>query len=102
MVRRWIKTFGIDEARSLAEENNSLPPLILRTNTLKISRDDLLELFEKENMPAKPTSFSPKVSLWTGAFHIRISPDFMACLQSRTRHRSWSAISFLPDRGTGA
>jgi 16S rRNA (cytosine967-C5)-methyltransferase len=60
MVRRWIKTYGIDEARSLAEANNSLPPLILRTNTLKISRDDLLELFDKENIPAKPTSFSPE------------------------------------------
>lgn len=60
MVRRWIETYGIDEARSLAEANNSLPPLILRTNTLKISRDDLLELFEKENIPAQPTRFSPE------------------------------------------
>ena len=60
MVRRWIKTYGIGEARSLAEANNSMPPLILRTNTLKLSRNDLLEIFEKEHIPAKPTRFSPE------------------------------------------
>jgi len=59
MVKRWVEAYGIDEARSIAETNNSFPPLILRANALKISRDDLLEMFAGENIPAKPTRFSP-------------------------------------------
>ncbi len=43
MVRRWIQLYGIDETRAIAETNNGMPPLTLRTNTLRISRDDLLE-----------------------------------------------------------
>lgn len=59
LVRRWIQAYGLDEARSLAEMNNTRPPLILRANTLKISRRDLLSLFQEEKIPAEPTRFSP-------------------------------------------
>jgi len=59
MVRRWIQLFGIGETRAIAETNNTMPPLTLRTNTLRISRDDLLEVFRQENIPSRPTKFSP-------------------------------------------
>ena len=59
LLRRWIDAYGPDEARSIAEMNNSKPPLILRTNTLKISRNDLLNPFKEEKIPATPTRFSP-------------------------------------------
>ena len=60
MVRRWIQLYGIDETRAIAETNNSMPPLTLRTNTLRISRDDLLEVFRQQNVPSSPTRFSPE------------------------------------------
>ncbi len=59
MVRRWIQLYGIDETRTLAETNNNMPPLTLRANTLRISRNDLLEVFRQENIPSNPTKFSP-------------------------------------------
>ncbi len=59
MVRRWIQLYGINETRTLAETNNNMPPLTLRANTLRISRDDLLEVFRQENIPSNPTKFSP-------------------------------------------
>lgn len=59
MVRRWLTRFGRDEARLLAEANNSMPPLVLRTNTLRISRDELLRGFEEKNIPAEPARYSP-------------------------------------------
>lgn len=42
LVRRWIKEFGYDEAEWLCQFDNRLPPLCLRTNTLRTSRSELL------------------------------------------------------------
>jgi len=59
IVRRWIQLYGISETRTIAETNNTMPPLTLRTNTLRISRDDLLDVFRQEKIPSRPTKFSP-------------------------------------------
>ncbi|MBI5073978.1 MAG: 16S rRNA (cytosine(967)-C(5))-methyltransferase RsmB [Nitrospirae bacterium] len=59
MVRRWIARFGRDEARLLGEANNCMPPLVLRTNTLRTSRDELLSGLEKADIPAETARFSP-------------------------------------------
>ncbi len=59
MVRRWIASLGRDEARLLAEANNHMPPLVLRTNTLRISRDELLRNLKQENIAAEASRFSP-------------------------------------------
>ena len=43
LVQRYIKNLGADETRQLLSANNQRAPLCLRTNTLKISRDELLQ-----------------------------------------------------------
>lgn len=59
MVERWLTRFGRDEARLLAGANNSMPPLVLRANTLRISRKELLRAFAEKNILAEPAHFSP-------------------------------------------
>ena len=59
MVRRWITRFGRDEARLLGTANNRMPPLVLRTNTLRISRNELLGCLEREHIQAEAARFSP-------------------------------------------
>jgi 16S rRNA (cytosine967-C5)-methyltransferase len=59
MVKRWIERYGIDETRSLAEANNNMPPLVLRANTLRIARDELLERLAEKKIRAEVTRFSP-------------------------------------------
>lgn len=59
MVKRWIARFGRDEARLLADANNAMPPLVLRTNTLRTSREELLRGFAEKTIPAEATFFSP-------------------------------------------
>ena len=59
MIRRWMERFGMDEARGLAEANNSLPPLTLRVNTLRISRGELLARLSEREITAVPCRFSP-------------------------------------------
>lgn len=40
---RWLARFGREDTESLCVFINSIPPLSLRTNTLKISRESLIE-----------------------------------------------------------
>lgn len=48
MIKNFINSFGKDFTEDLIEANNEKPSIYLRTNTLKISRDELIEKL-KEN-----------------------------------------------------
>jgi 16S rRNA (cytosine967-C5)-methyltransferase len=59
LVKRWIKRFGIEGAASLARANNEIPPMTIRANTLRISRDGLLKRLAEHGIISEPTRFSP-------------------------------------------
>lgn len=59
MVEMWLEQFGEIETRALCEANNGVAPLTLRTNTLKVTREALVEALREEQVEAQPTSFSP-------------------------------------------
>jgi len=42
LVHRWIKQWGFDQAKSLCIAGNKIPDITLRTNTLKIKQDQLI------------------------------------------------------------
>ncbi|MEN6332536.1 MAG: 16S rRNA (cytosine(967)-C(5))-methyltransferase RsmB [Smithella sp.] len=59
LVKSWIKKFGIPDTRALCAANNELPPLTLRVNTLKTSRDELKEKLTVAGFDLTATPFSP-------------------------------------------
>lgn len=50
MVARWVKRLGVEATEQLCRINNETPPLSLRTNTLKTSRAELVDLLQKEGV----------------------------------------------------
>lgn len=48
MVERWLSRYGLENTRKLCEFNNRPADLWLRTNTLRISRDELMSRLEEE------------------------------------------------------
>ena len=48
LVERWTKTLGDTECEALLKATHQRPPLVIRTNTLKISREELLAQFTPE------------------------------------------------------
>ncbi len=60
LVERWVQELGTDETIELCRANNRIPPLSLRTNTLKTSRRKLLAEIKQEIPQAIPTRFSPE------------------------------------------
>lgn len=59
LVKKWIKLFGPQQTMSLCKANNELPPLTLRINTLKISRDEMKEKLIAAGFDPEETKFSP-------------------------------------------
>ena len=59
MVRKWIETFGVEETSMLCKANNEIPPVVLRTNTLKTNREKLIDECSRQGMEIKATGFSP-------------------------------------------
>ena len=59
MVRRWMDQFGIQETERLCDAINQIPPLTLRTNTLKIDRPALVKQLGGNAETIVPTPFSP-------------------------------------------
>ena len=60
LVQRWVQELGIDETIELCRANNRIPPLSLRTNTLKTSRAKLLAEIKRAIPPALAARFSPE------------------------------------------
>lgn len=50
LIKRWNKEYGIEFTENLLKGNNKKPPLSLRVNTLKITRDKLIEKLNGEGI----------------------------------------------------
>ena len=59
LITRWVERFGKDDALLLATANNEIRPFSLRANTLRTSRDELLENLIGKGVEGEPTRFSP-------------------------------------------
>ena len=59
MVKRWLSRYGFDETKKILAIVNDIPPLTLRCNTLKTSRDDLIRAVLNDAEEAVSTPFSP-------------------------------------------
>jgi len=57
-VRRWVQEVGLEETFKICAFNNQIPPLVLRTNTLKTDRENLIEQLKKKGLNPSACSFS--------------------------------------------
>lgn len=61
LAARWVERFGADDGRALMLALNERPPLTIRTNTLRFSRDALAERLAAEvGRPPRPTPHAPE------------------------------------------
>ena len=59
MIRRWVKMFGDEETAALCDAVNTIPPITLRTNTLRTDREGLAQKIASRAESANLTRFSP-------------------------------------------
>jgi 16S rRNA (cytosine967-C5)-methyltransferase len=59
LTERWIERHGLEAADALCRATTEIPPLTIRVNTLRISRDALAARFTELGYGAQPTRISP-------------------------------------------
>lgn len=60
LVKKWIHDYGTDDTVRICQYFDSIPDLCLRTNTQRISRDELQQQLSKRGLQAVAASFSPE------------------------------------------
>ncbi|OQA58358.1 MAG: Ribosomal RNA small subunit methyltransferase B [Candidatus Omnitrophica bacterium ADurb.Bin277] len=55
LVRRWVERYGFTGTENLLAFFHKRPRLVIRTNTLKIDREELLEWFKRRGLCAERT-----------------------------------------------
>lgn len=61
LAGRWVARWGMTEAEALMRAMNERPPLTLRTNTLRTTREALAErLRREEGLRSRPTQWAPE------------------------------------------
>ena len=53
LAARWIETHGLEGALEIARAQNAPPPVTLRVNTLRSTRDEVLALLTREGTPGR-------------------------------------------------
>jgi 16S rRNA (cytosine967-C5)-methyltransferase len=59
IAARWVARHGYAAAAALCADVNTQPPLTVRANTLKATRDDLARALAPEAVSVAPTGFAP-------------------------------------------
>lgn len=60
LVERWVDRLGVAGCEALCQTNNHIPPLSLRTNTIKINRDKLLKRLADEGVVCQKSNWTPE------------------------------------------
>lgn len=58
LVQRWLKRFGLEETMNLCQNTLLVPPVTIRTNTLRMSRDELMSELLQKGYEIAPTTIS--------------------------------------------
>jgi 16S rRNA (cytosine967-C5)-methyltransferase len=59
IIRNWLDRYGLENTGLLCDSLNDIPPLTVRTNTLKASRRQLMEALRSEAEQVQPTPYAP-------------------------------------------
>ena len=59
LVARWLERYGLDAAERWVRFNNETPPLTVRANRLRLSRDQLRATLADQGVETEPTRHAP-------------------------------------------
>lgn len=59
LVKRWIRRIGPERTGEILRNNNKPAPLIIRSNRLKQTRNELVSLLQSQGAEVRKTTYSP-------------------------------------------
>ncbi|MTI79804.1 MAG: 16S rRNA (cytosine(967)-C(5))-methyltransferase RsmB [Firmicutes bacterium] len=76
MVERWLKEYDLEQTIELCKTNNMTPPNTVRVNTLRISRQQLIERLQEEGVEAKEANYASEGLHLSNFFSFRTINSF--------------------------
>lgn len=95
LAKRWIHQFGQKEAAALCAACNQIPPLVLRTHTLRIDPDSLLEALQPFAEQVRPSPYTPEGILLDGLKGPLFASDAYANGWFQVQDEAAQAVSHL-------
>jgi 16S rRNA (cytosine967-C5)-methyltransferase len=59
LVARWLDRYGFDAVERWVEFNNTTPPLTLRANRLRVTREEAMAALAADRVETEPARYSP-------------------------------------------
>ena len=59
LIKRWLNRFGFEKTEALCNAINKIPPITIRTNRLKTTREKLIKSIEDDVEKIKRTDYAP-------------------------------------------
>ena len=59
LAARWLARYGFHDAERWVRFNNETPPLTIRANRLRVTRDQLAASLARDEVATEPTQFAP-------------------------------------------
>ncbi len=59
LIKRWLNRFGFEETEAVCNAINKIPPITIRTNRLKTTREKLIKSIEDDVEKIKQTNYAP-------------------------------------------
>lgn len=101
LVKKWKSQFGKDKVEEVLIANNVEAPLEIRVNTLKISRDELIEIFDKKGMSPRKCKYANKGIILDNPFDIDKLNEYKSGLFSIQSESSMLSVQVLnPKEGS--
>jgi len=100
IVQRWLKRYGFADTVKICKANNKIPALVIRTNTLKLSRSDLKGILEKENILVREGLFTEEALQVKGLTNVAKFPAYREGL-FQIQDESSILVSHLLDPSPG-
>jgi len=98
LIRRWLEEMGVEETLRICKWDNQIAPLTLRTNTLKIDREQLIMKLRDKGLSPSPTLYSSEGIMLGGAPPVSELPFFKEGLYVIQDEASQLVTSILDPR----
>jgi len=81
LVRRWLERYGFDDTERWVQFNNATPPLTLRANRLRATRDAVRRALDDGGVETEPASVAPDGLIVTAGNPLRRPADGLFFVQ---------------------
>jgi len=96
LVARWLDRYGFEDTERWVRFDNETPPLTLRVNRLRATREQAVAALEQDDVDAEPTRYAPNGLVVTRGNPLRRPPDGLVFVQDEASQLIPEVVSASP------